>query len=225
MRMVSLRKFIDAVIVAALLCFHGCSTSPEFVSEVQVEDKIARLRLGQSDKSEVESIFGSDRVSDRNFWVYQFADRQFEFSERPRGAAIGLLPVSAGVVPTNTRAVVTVRFNDAGILKGFEVARFFEEPFVNDYWYLIKPAAKEPLGSVAALGESLGFKVVGLDKTAGTFALEDPNSKARVAIKLDGSTLRATSRNPHHRQANEYRVYIKRESALANGIANSELVQ
>jgi hypothetical protein len=41
---------------------------------------------------------------------------------------LGALPVSAGVFPTNTRAVVTVGFSEAGIVKTIEVARFFEEP-------------------------------------------------------------------------------------------------
>jgi len=211
--------------ILAILAFHGCTTSPEFVSEISVEDKIARLRIGQSDKSEVESILGPEHGNDRNLWIYNFDDKQFEISERRQGPGLGAIPVSAGVVPTNTRAVVTVRFNEAGIAKGIAVARFFDEPFVNDYWYLVKPSAKDPLETVGSIGESVGFKVAGLDKDAGTFTLEDPNSKARVAVKLDGSTLRVTSQNPYKRLANEYRAYIKRESALTNSITNSDLVQ
>ena len=224
MRIVSPKNCLYAMIFVILAC-HGCNTSPEFVSETSVEDKIARLRIGQSDKSEVESIFGPQQGNDRNLWIYNFDDKQFEIYERRQGPGLGALPVGAGVVPTNTRAVVTVRFNEAGITKGIAVARFFDEPFVNDYWYLVKPSAKDPLESVGSIGESVGFKVAGLDKDAGTFTLEDPNSKARVAVRLDGSTLRVTSRNPYKRLANEYRAYIKRESALTNGIANSDLVQ
>jgi hypothetical protein len=224
MRIVSPKRYIF-VVVFAILAFHGCTTSPEFVSEVSVEDKIARLRIGQSDKSEVESIFGPDHGNDRDLWTYNFDDKQFEIYERRQGPGLGAIPIGAGTIPTNTRAVVTVRFNEAGITKGIAVARFFEEPFVNGYWYLVKPSAKNPLESVGSIGESVGFKVAGLDKDAGTFTLEDPNSKARVAIKLDGSTLRVTSRNPYKRLANEYRGYIKRESALTNSITNSDLVQ
>jgi len=51
------------------------------------------------------------------------------------------------------------------------------------------------------------------------------NSKARIAVKLDGQILRVTSRNPHHRLGNEYRVYSKRESAFTNSIAESDLIQ
>lgn len=107
-------------------------SSPELISEISVEDKIARLTIGQSDKSEVESIFGVERGSDRNRWAYNFDDRQFEISERRQGPGLGAIPVSAGVVPINTRAVVTPTFSPAGIVKRIEVARFFDEPFIND---------------------------------------------------------------------------------------------
>ena len=53
-----------------------------------------------------------------------------------------------------------------------------------------------------------------------------PNgTKAKIAIKLDGKTLRLTSRNPHYRLATEYRAYTKREYALTSSIVNSEIVQ
>jgi hypothetical protein len=106
-----------------------------------------------------------------------------------------------------------------------EVARFFGQPFVNDYWYKIKDTAREPLRSIAKIGEASGLKVVGLDNQAGTFSLEDLNTKAKIAVKLEGTTLRLTSRNPHHRLGSEYRIYTKREYALTSGIANSEIVQ
>ena len=224
MRIVRWQKYF-LTFIFALLTFQSCSSSPEFISEVSVEDKVARLRIGQSDKNEVESIFGTDHGNDRSRWIYQFADRQFEISERQQGPGLGALPISAGVVPTNTRAVVTVAFNEAGIVKAVEVARFFDVPFVNDYWYLIKTSAKEPLDAIAAIGGSVGFKAAGMDKDAGTFSLEDPSSKARLSIKLDGQTLRVTSRNPYQRLANEYRAYTKRESAFTDAIANSDLVQ
>lgn len=210
------------LLLLALLAIYGCSSSPELVS---VEDKIARLRLGQTGKIEVESIFGVEHGNDRNRWAYNFSDRQFEIFERRQGAGLGALPITAGVIPINTRALVVVTFNETGVVKRIEVARFFDEPFVNDYWYIVKEAAKDPMESLASLGESIGFKAAGLDREAGTFTLEDPNSKARIAVKLDGQILRVTSRNPHHRLANEYRVYSKRESAFTNSIADSEIVQ
>jgi hypothetical protein len=210
------------LLLLALLAIYSCSSSAELVS---VEDKIARLRLGQTGKIEVESIFGVEHGNDRNRWAYNFSDRQFEIFERRQGAGLGALPITAGVIPINTRALVVVTFNETGVVKRIEVARFFDEPFVNDYWYILKEAAKDPMESLASLGESIGFKAAGLDREAGTFTLEDPNSKARIAVKLDGQILRVTSRNPHHRLANEYRVYSKRESAFTNSIADSEIVQ
>lgn len=210
------------LLLLALLAIYGCSSSPELVS---VEDKIARLRLGQTGKIEVESIFGVEHGNDRNRWAYNFSDRQFEIFERRQGAGLGALPITAGVIPINTRALVVVTFNETGVVKRIEVARFFDEPFVNDYWYIVKETAKDPMESLASLGESIGFKAAGLDRDAGTFTLEDPNSKARIAVKLDGQILRVTSRNPHHRLANEYRVYSKRESAFTNSIAESDLIQ
>ena len=210
------------LLLLALLAIYGCSSSPELVS---VEDKIARLRLGQTGKIEVESIFGVEHDNDRNRWAYNFSDRQFEIFERRQGAGLGALPITAGVIPINTRALVVVTFNETGVVKRIEVARFFDEPFVNDYWYIVKETAKDPMESLASLGESIGFKAAGLDRDAGTFTLEDPNSKARIAVKLDGQILRVTSRNPHHRLANEYRVYSKRESAFTNSIAESDLIQ
>ena len=210
------------LLLLTLLAIYSCSSSAELVS---VEDKIARLRLGQTGKIEVESIFGVEHGNDRNRWAYNFSDRQFEIFERRQGAGLGALPITAGVIPINTRALVVVTFNETGVVKRIEVARFFDEPFVNDYWYIVKEAAKDPMESLASLGESIGFKAAGLDREAGTFTLEDPNSKARIAVKLDGQILRVTSRNPHHRLGNEYRVYSKRESAFTNSIADSEIVQ
>jgi len=209
----------------AVLAIYGCSSSPELVSEISVEDKIDKLRLGQTNKTEVESIFGVEHGNDRNRWAYNFSDRKFEIFERQQGPGLGALPITAGVIPINTRALVVVTFNEASVVKRIEVARYFKEPFVNDYWYIVKEAAKDPMESLASLGESIGFKAAGLDRDAGTFSLEDPNSKARIAVKLDGQILRVTSRNPYHRLANEYRVYSKRESAFTNSIADSELIQ
>lgn len=54
------------------MSLYGCMSSPELISEISVEDKIARLTIGQSDKSEVESIFGVEHGSDRNRWAYNF---------------------------------------------------------------------------------------------------------------------------------------------------------
>ncbi len=221
----NLKKWSHALTVATLLAIAGCSTSGQMISESTVEERITALRLGQSTKVDVEKILGLDHSTDRNRWVYNFSDTAFDISERKQGPGLGILPISAGVFPTNTRAVVTVAFNDAGVMKRLEVARYFDEPFINDYWYVVKEAAKEPLESIAKLGEAAGMKVVGLDKEAGTFTLEDNGTRAKIVVKLDGQTLRLASRNPHHRLASEYRAYAKREYALTSRITDSEIVQ
>ena len=210
------------LLLLALLAIYGCSSSPELVS---VEDKIARLRLGQTGKIEVESIFGVEHGNDRNRWAYNFSDRQFEIFERRQGAGLGALPITAGVIPINTRALVVVTLTRLASLNGLKSRASSTNRSSNDYWYIVKETAKDPMESLASLGESIGFKAAGLDRDAGTFTLEDPNSKARIAVKLDGQILRVTSRNPHHRLGNEYRVYSKRESAFTNSIAESDLIQ
>src|SRR4029434_2559253 len=117
---------LHLLMIALLLSLYACTSSPELISEGSVEDKISRLRIGQSDKSEVESIFGVDHGSDRTRWAYNFDDKQFEISERSQGPGLGVIPVSAGTVPINTRALVTLTFTPAGIVKRIEVARFFD---------------------------------------------------------------------------------------------------
>jgi hypothetical protein len=221
----NVKRWTHVLTVAALLAAGGCTTSGQVISEQSMEERIATLRIGQSTKSEVESALGLEHSTDRNRWAYNFSDSVFEIAERRQGPGLGILPISAGVFPTNTRAVVTLAFNDRGVVERLEVARFFSDPFINDYWYVVKETAKDPLESIAKLGEAAGMKVVGLEKEGSTFTLEDNGTKAKIAVKLDGKTLRITSRNPHDRLASEYRAFSKREYALMNSIANSEIVQ
>jgi len=219
------KRRIYGLVMLALVAIYGCTNSGQMIAEGSIEDRIALLRIGETTKSDVERILGHDHDTDRNRWSYNFSDTVYEVAERRFGAGMAVLPFNAGVVPTNTRAVVLMSFNESGIVKHLEVARFFEDPFVNDYWYLVKKAGAEPLESIATLGESVGMKVVGLDKSTGTFTLEDVGTKAKIAVKLDGYTMHLNSRNPHHRMAPEYRAFIKREYALTSSIVGSEVVQ
>jgi outer membrane protein assembly factor BamE (lipoprotein component of BamABCDE complex) len=220
-----LKPWCRALIVVILVTLGGCSTSDQLVSPSSIEERIAALRIGQSTKSDVEKVLGTDHSTDRNRWSYNISDTSFDIGERRQGPGMGVLPVSAGVVRTNTRAVVTAAFDDAGVMKRLEVARFFDAPFINDYWYMVKDSANEPLPDIAKIGEAVGMKAVGLDKESGTFTLEDIGSKAKIAVKLDGKTLHLTSRNPHSRLASEYRAYTKREYALTSNIADSDIVR
>jgi len=219
------KRRIYGLVILALVAIYGCTNSGQTIAEGTIEDRIAQLRVGETTKSDVERILGTDHDTDRNRWSYNFSDTVYEVAERRYGPALGVIPLNAGVVPTNTRAVVLMSFNDSGVIKHLEVARFFEDPFVNDYWYLVKKAGAEPLESIATMAESVGMKVVGLDKDAGTFTLEDIGTKAKIAVKLEGQTMHLNSRNPHHRLAPEYRAFIKREYALTSSIVTSEVVQ
>ena len=118
-----------------------------------------------------------------------------------------------------------MRFNDAGTVKALEVARYFSSPYTHDYWYLLKGSSDEELESVARMGESNGFKVVGLDKAARNFTLQDPTNKASMSIVLENQTLHITSTNPYSRVSNEYRIFVKRESAFTDAVTRSEVVQ
>lgn len=221
----NVKHWANVLTVAALLAAGGCTTSGQMISEQSMEERVATLRIGQTTKAAVESALGLEHSTDRNRWAYNFSDSAFEIAERRQGPGLGILPISAGVFPTNTRAVVTLAFNDGGVVQRLEVARFFSDPYINDYWYVVKESAKEPLESIAKMGEAVGMKVVGLDKDGATFTLEDNGTKAKIAVKFEGKTLRVTSRNPHHRLASEFRAFTKREYALMNSIADSEIVQ
>jgi hypothetical protein len=213
--------------MAVLLAICGCASSLGSASELDLEHKITQLQVGHSDKQSVEALFGSERATERNRWIYHFAEKQFTVSERRQAGAAesGGFPLKFGVVPINTKAVIALTFNASGVVSRVEIARFFDQPFVNDYWYLIKPSSEEPLTTIATLSESAGFRVAGLDKGAGILRLEDPASQARVTVKLEGSRLRMISINPHDRLSKEYRIFTKRESALTAALAISNLVQ
>jgi len=211
--------------ITILLAIVGCTSSGQVISETSIEERIRALRVGQSTDADVERILGTGYTTDRNSWAYNFSDTAFDVSERKQGPGLGIIPVSAGVVPTNTRAVVSVAFTDSGVMKRLEVTRLFEQPFINDYWYAIKNGAHEPLPAIARMAEGTGMKVVGLDKDAGSFTLEDSGTRAKMAVKIDGQILHLISRNPHHRLTSEYRAFTKRESALTSRIIDSEIVQ
>jgi hypothetical protein len=211
-----------------VLVICGCVPGPRFVSELYLEDKIAQLQLGRSDKQSVEALFGAEHATEPNRWIYHFADTQFTVSERRQAGATAssaAFPIRFDVVPINTKAVIAVTFNAAGVVSRVEIARFFDQPFINDYWYLVKPSAEAPLAAIARVAESAGFRVAGLDKESGMLRLEDPGSQAKITVKLEGSRLRMTSINPQDRLSKEYRIYTKRESALTSALATSNLFE
>ena len=46
----------------------GCASS-EFVSQQAVENKIARIKVGETSTADVETILGPEHSGDRHLWV------------------------------------------------------------------------------------------------------------------------------------------------------------
>ena len=103
------------------------------------------------------------------------------------------MPVRPATTATNTKALITVRFSPAGIVKGLEVSRYFEMPFITEYWFLVKNLPENALEAIARAGESSGFKLGELNQAAGTASLEDIGSDARIRIVLDQHLLHLIS--------------------------------
>ncbi|HEY7163528.1 MAG TPA: hypothetical protein VIB79_03110 [Candidatus Binatia bacterium] len=177
--------------------------------------------------TDIQAIFGPPQLKESQFWVYNLSDTEADFVEFKTplmGRTVSPLPFSLmSNVPTNTRAVITVRFNDAGVVKAFEVARYFSRPYVQHYWYMVKP--ETGLDKIARLAEASGFKVDAKQSDPGSLTLEDPNNKARIAAQLDGETLHITSTNPYDRLSVEYRVFVKRETAFIESLSGSDVLQ
>ena len=220
---VALAKCSWLLLSLAIWALAGCNASG-LVSERAFEEKVERLRIGQTSRGEIETLLGSANVVERQRLTYYFADTEFGVGVR-RYAPPSQTPINAGAIPSNTRGVVTVAFNDAGNLKRLAVERYFDAPFINDYSYSIKDSAKEPLDTVAQIGAANDFKTADMNKENGTVTLQDNQSKAQIGVKLTGQTLRLTSKNPHNRLSGEYRLYNRRETRLTTTIAGADWVQ
>jgi hypothetical protein len=210
------------ILLLLALAAYGCSSSPEFVSQQSVEDKIARVKLGETTRNEVEAIFGAPQVKDKRLWAYNFTDTDKDFREVKSAVWAGLMPPLSLTVPTNTRALVTLRFDDADKVKGLEVSRYFSEPYTHDYWYLVKGPTDKVVQAVAGIGERNGFKVTRSNETPNALKLEEPGSKASMTATLDNQTLHLMSNNPYDRLSTEYRIFVKRETAFIDNVSSSE---
>ena len=218
-RLPAVTRLIIALTVAGLI--HGCG-SAQLISKQSVEEKVAQVKPGVTTMSEVETLFGTQHSGEKKRWFYSLSDTAFDVSEPTRGTLAALLPVVAGTVATNTRVTISVRFTDSGKVSGFEVARFFDPPFINDYWYLTKGNAQNIIESVMRTAEANGLHVTGTDKAAAMFTVEDEGSNARMAIRLENQTLHITSTNPNSRLTRAYRVYSKKESAFTANVAAAD---
>jgi hypothetical protein len=206
-------QIVGIFLLVAALFTHGCAG--QVISEQSVENKLAQVKLGVTTKAEIENLLGNEHGAENFRWIYELSDTALKISGQT--GILRTYPLT--VAPTNTRALITVRFTESGTVNGLEVARFFNPPFTNDYWYLIKGGTENILESAAHTGETSNFRVVGFDKSADRFALEDNLSKARITVILEKQTLHITSINPHGQVTNEYRMFTKRENAFIDKIS------
>jgi hypothetical protein len=211
------------MVALAIALLQGCA-SVQLISPQAVEDRVGQIKLGVTTMSEIETILGTQHGSENQQWFYNISDTAVEISERKTGILSDIFPVAPATVATNTRALIAVRFTDAGKVTALEVARFFDPPFINDYWYRIKDGAPKVLEQLMSTGEFNDFRVADSDKSAGTFTLEDSTSSARIMIKLENQTLHIMSKNPHDRLTTEYRVFTKRERAFITKISTADFL-
>jgi hypothetical protein len=97
-----------------------------------------------------------------------------------------------------------------------KVERFFNTPFINDYFYFLDRDAE--LESAARAGETSNFRIGAFDKSAGKLVLEDDANNGQIVVEFNKPILHVTSINPYDRLSNEYRVFIKRETQFIDKI-------
>jgi hypothetical protein len=213
---------VTRLIIALMVpLIQGCA-SVQLISQQSVEDRIAQIKLGVTTRGEIETLFGTQHGSEERRWFYNFSDTAFEISERKTGTLSGVFPVAPATVATNTRALISLRFTDSGNVSALEVARFFDPPFINDYWYLTKDNAQTIIESVMRTAEANALRVTGPDKAAAIFTLVDEASNARMTVRLENRTLHITSTNPHDRLTSAYRVFSKKERAFINNVSAAD---
>ncbi|MGE5818412.1 MAG: hypothetical protein ACM37Z_10340 [Deltaproteobacteria bacterium] len=222
--MTMLPRFKRTIVALAIVLMQGCA-SVQQISPQSVEDKVGQIRLGVTTMNEVERILGTQYGSENRRWFYNLSDTAVEITERKTGRLSGIFPVAPATVATNTRALITVGFTDDGKVNALEVARFFDPPFINDYWYKIKDGAQNVLEAVISAGQASDLRVEESYKSVGMLVLEDSASNARMVVKLEDQTLHITSTNPHDRVTTEYRVFTKREHAFINKISTADFLQ
>jgi len=201
-------------LVIALLVANGC-TAVRSVSEEDVQQKVSKIKLGLTTKEEIESLFGKEHTTEKFSWGYNLSDSAFGVSQSPRNGWSGLFPVTVTTVPTNTRALITVTFTDHQTVSTLHVKRFFNTPFVNDYFFL---DPDPELNSAENVGDS---RVSGFDKSAGKSVLEDGSNNGQIVVEFKQPILHVRSINPYDRLSNAYRVFVKRETEFIETISAS----
>ena len=198
----------------ALLVANGCA-AVRSISEEDVQQKVSKIKLGLTTKEEIESLFGKEHTTEKFSWGYNLSDTAFGVSQSPRNGWSGLFPITVTTVHTNTRALITVTFTDHQTVSTLHVKRFFNTPFVNDYFFL---APDPELNSAENVGDS---RVGGFDKSAGKSVLEDGSNNGQIVVEFKQPILHVRSINPYDRLSNAYRVFVKRETEFIETISAS----
>lgn len=203
-------------LVIALLVANGCA-AVRSISEEDVQQKVSKIKLGLTTKEEIESLFGKEHTTEKFTWGYNLSDSAFGVSQSPRNGWSGLFPITVTTVPTNTRALITVTFTDYQTVSTLHVKRFFNTPFVNDYFFL---DPDPELNSAENVGDS---RVSGFDKSAGKSVLEDGSKNGQIVVEFKQPILHVRSINPYDRLSNAYRVFVKRETEFIETISASTI--
>lgn len=214
----------DYLFLAAVVAY-GCATG-QSISQEKLQEKVGKIQVGFTTQREVENLFGKPYRTEKRSWMYSLSDTGYESSPNLRAGSIGgdqakgrVIPIPT-ILPTNTRALVIVSFNENRVV-GLEVSQYFNSPFVNYYHYFLG-RNDYTLDSATRAGEMSNFRIAELDKPAGRFLLfEKGASDARIIIKLDNQSLHVTSINPYDRTSNEYRLFRRREAEFIERIFTS----
>jgi len=203
-------------LVIVLLVANGCA-AVRSISEEDVQQKVSKIKLGLTTKEEIESLFGKEHTTEKFTWGYNLSDSAFGVSQSPRNGWSGLFPITVTTVHTNTRALITVTFTDHQTVSTLHVKRFFNTPFVNDYFFL---APDPELNSAENVGDS---RVSGFDKSAGKSVLEDGSNNGQIVVEFKQPILHVRSINSYDRLSNAYRVFVKRETEFIETISASTI--
>jgi hypothetical protein len=210
----------------AVLAAYGCARG-QYISQEKLQEKVGKIEVGSTTQMEVENLFGKPYMTENHSWTYSLSDTGYESSPNILASSIGrdrakrqVIPIPA-ILPTNTRALVTVSFNENDRVIALEVSQYFNRPFINYYHYFLG-RADHTLDSAIRAAEMSNFRIAELDKSAGRFLLlEKGASDARIIVKLGNEILHVTSINPYDQMSNEYRLFRRREAQFIERISMS----
>jgi len=200
----------------------GCATG-QSISQEKVQEKVGMIQVGLTTQKEIENLFGKPYMIENRSWTYSLSDTGLENSPNIIAGAAQtrgqVIPIPT-IMPTNTRALITVRFNEYDTVNALEVAQFFSNPFINYYHFFLDRVTDGTLDSIVRAGEISNFRVAEFDKSTGRFLLlEKGASNVRIIVKLENQILHITSINPYEQWSNEYRLFRRRETQLIKRIS------